>query len=39
MRFYNSQAWSPQLFVFSVPFLVPWVSLTQKHVGPSLVWG
>lgn len=28
--FYNWQAWSPQLFLFSVPFLVPWVSLTQK---------
>lgn len=28
--FYNSQAWSPQLFLLSIPFLVPQVSLTQK---------
>lgn len=39
MRFYSSQAWSSQLFLFSVPFSIPWVSLTQKHVGPRRVWG
>ena len=39
MRFYSSQAWSSQLFLFSVPFSSPWVSLTQKHVGPRRVWG
>lgn len=39
MRFYSSQTWSSQLFLFSVPFSIPWVSLTQKHVGPRRVWG